>query len=67
MKENSETVSVYVENNLEDLDFSKAAPEHEDQEPIESETLEVCLSTRKRWPPVWHLEYIIKINVAYYL
>ncbi|KAH9704396.1 hypothetical protein KPL70_011449 [Citrus sinensis] len=40
-KEKSETVPVYMENNLEDSDSSEAAPEHEEQEPVESEASEV--------------------------
>ncbi|XP_024039432.1 gibberellin-regulated protein 14-like [Citrus clementina] len=66
-KEKSETVPVYVENNLEDSDSSEAAPEHEEQEPIETETLEFRRSTRERRPPAWHSEYVTKINVAYCL
>ncbi|KAH9735931.1 hypothetical protein KPL71_017911 [Citrus sinensis] len=37
VKEKSETVRLYVENNPEDSDSSEAAPEHEEQEPVESE------------------------------
>ncbi|KAH9657251.1 hypothetical protein KPL70_022991 [Citrus sinensis] len=66
-KEKSEIVPVYVENNPENLNSSKAAPEHEEQEPVESEAPEVCRSTRERRPPTWHSEYVIEINVAYYL
>ncbi|KAH9767897.1 Integrase catalytic domain-containing protein [Citrus sinensis] len=39
-KEKSETVPVYVENNPEDSDSFEAAPEHEEQEPVESEAPE---------------------------
>ncbi|KAH9754149.1 Integrase catalytic domain-containing protein [Citrus sinensis] len=66
-KEKSETVPVYVENNLEDSDSSEVAPEHEEQEPVDSETPEVCRSTRERRPPTWHSEYVTEINVAYCL
>ncbi|KAH9794327.1 hypothetical protein KPL71_004856 [Citrus sinensis] len=47
VKEKSETIPVYVKNNLEkeDSDSSEAAPEHEEQEPIESEAPEVRRST----------------------
>ncbi|KAH9745940.1 hypothetical protein KPL70_004260 [Citrus sinensis] len=56
VKEKSETIPVYVKNNLEkkDSDSSEAAPEHEEQESVESEALEVRLSTRERRPPTWH-------------
>ncbi|KAH9658914.1 retrovirus-related pol polyprotein from transposon TNT 1-94-like protein [Citrus sinensis] len=64
-KEKSETVPVYVENNLENSDSSEAAPEHEEQEPVESETPEVRRSTRERRPPMLHSEYVTEINVAY--
>ncbi|KAH9707030.1 Integrase catalytic domain-containing protein [Citrus sinensis] len=67
VKEKSETVPVYVENNPEDSDSSEAAPEHEEQEPVESEAPEVRRSTRERRPPVWHSEYVTEINVAYCL
>ncbi|KAH9650013.1 hypothetical protein KPL70_026197 [Citrus sinensis] len=67
VKEKSETVPVYVENNPEDLDSSEAAPEHEEQEPVESKALEVRRSTRERRPPAWHSEYVTEINVAYCL
>ncbi|KAH9764149.1 hypothetical protein KPL70_001425 [Citrus sinensis] len=50
-KEKSETVPVYVENNLEDSDSSEAAPEHEKQEPVESKAPEVHRSTREKRPP----------------
>ncbi|KAK9224625.1 hypothetical protein WN943_009660 [Citrus x changshan-huyou] len=58
---------VYVENNPEDSDSSKAAPEHEEQEPVESEAPEVRQSTRERQPLVWHSEYVTEINIAYCL
>ncbi|KAH9681067.1 Integrase catalytic domain-containing protein [Citrus sinensis] len=67
VKEKSETVPVYVENNLEDSDSSEAAPEHGEQETDESEALEVRRSTRERRPPTWHSEYVTEINVAYCL
>ncbi|KAH9760757.1 Integrase catalytic domain-containing protein [Citrus sinensis] len=66
-KEKSETVPVYVENNPEDSDSSEAAPEHEEQELVESEALEVRRSTREKRPPAWHSEYVTEINVAYCL
>ena len=46
---------------------TEEAPEHEVQEPVESEALEVRRSTRERRPPAWHSEYITESNVAYYL
>ena len=58
---------VYVENNPKDSDSSEVAPEHEEQEPVESEAPEVHRSTRERRPPAWHSEYVIEINVAYCL
>ena len=63
------TALVYVENNQKKKDSNsfKTAPEHKEQEPVESETLEVHQPTCERWPPIWHLEYIKEINVAYYL
>ncbi|KAH9670424.1 hypothetical protein KPL70_016984 [Citrus sinensis] len=67
VKEKSETIPVYMENNPEDSDSSEAAPEHEEQEPVESEAPEVRRSTRERRPPTWHSEYVIEINVAYCL
>ena len=66
-KEKSETLLVYVENNPKDSDSSKAGPEHEGQEPVEFEALEVRRSTRERRPPTWHSEYVTYINVAYCL
>ncbi|KAH9680516.1 hypothetical protein KPL71_026569 [Citrus sinensis] len=67
VKEKSETIPVYVENNPEDSDSSEAAPEHEEQEPVESEAPEVRRSTHERQPPTWHSEYVTEINVAYCL
>ena len=67
IKDKSEIVPVYVETNLEDSDSSEAALEHEEKEPIEFETPEVRRSTRERRSPVWHLDYVTKINVAYCL
>ena len=58
---------VYVENNQENSDSSEAAPEHEEQEPVESEAPEVRRSTHERRPPTWHSEYVTEINVAYCL
>ncbi|KAH9670574.1 hypothetical protein KPL70_017033 [Citrus sinensis] len=65
VKEKLETIPVYVENNPEDLDSSEPAPEHEEQEPVESEAPEVRRSTHERRPPTWHSEYVTEINVAY--
>ncbi|KAH9651797.1 Integrase catalytic domain-containing protein [Citrus sinensis] len=67
VKEKSETVPVYVENNLEDSDSSEAAPEHEEQELVEFEVPEVRRSTRERRPSAWHSEYVTEIKVAYCL
>ncbi|TXG47927.1 hypothetical protein EZV62_027221 [Acer yangbiense] len=51
-------VSREVEDNpeQEDLDSSEAEPEHEVQESVEFEVLEVRRSTRERRPPAWHSE-----------
>ncbi|KAH9687766.1 hypothetical protein KPL70_014887 [Citrus sinensis] len=67
VKEKSGIVPVYVENNPEDSDSSEAAPEHEEQELVESEAPEVRRSTRERRPPTWHSKYVTEINVAYCL
>ncbi|KAH9783217.1 hypothetical protein KPL71_009226 [Citrus sinensis] len=67
VKEKSETIPVYVENNSKDSDSFEAAPEHEEQEPVESEALEVRRSTRERRLPTWHSEYVTEINVVYCL
>ncbi|KAH9708912.1 retrovirus-related pol polyprotein from transposon TNT 1-94-like protein [Citrus sinensis] len=48
-------------------DSSEVTPEHEEQEPVESEAPEVRRSTRERRPPTWHSEYVTEINVAYCL
>ena len=67
VKEKSEIVPVYVENNPEDSDSSEAAPEHEEQELVESEAPKVRRSTRRRRSPTWHSEYVTEINIAYCL
>ena len=69
VKEKSETVPIYVKNNpeKEDSDSSEVAPEHEEQEPVESEASEVRRSIRERRLPAWHSEYVTKINVVYCL
>ena len=69
IKEKLEIVPVHVKNNSEkeDSDSSEAAPEHEEQESVESEALEVRRSTCERQPPMWHSEYVTEINVAYCL
>ncbi|KAH9733930.1 hypothetical protein KPL71_017199 [Citrus sinensis] len=54
VNEKLKTMPIYVENNLEDSDSSEAAPEHEEQEPVESEALEVRRSTHERRLPAWH-------------
>ncbi|KAH9745763.1 reverse transcriptase Ty1/copia-type domain-containing protein [Citrus sinensis] len=56
-----------MENNPEDSNSFEAAPEHEEQELVESKAPEVRQSTRERRPPTWHLEYVTEINVAYCL
>ena len=68
-KEISETTTVQVENNQvqETSVSSEEAPEHEVQEPVESEALEVRRSTHERRPPAWHSEYVTESNVAYCL
>ena len=69
VKENSETTSVQVENNSEheDVNSSEAALEHEEQEPVEAEALEVHQSTRERRSLAWHLDYVTESNIAYCL
>ncbi|KAH9753878.1 Integrase catalytic domain-containing protein [Citrus sinensis] len=67
VKEKSGIVPVYVENNQEDSDSFEVAPEHEEQELVESEAPEVRRLTRERRPPTWHSEYVTEINVAYCL
>ena len=69
VKEKSEIVLVHVENNpkKEDSDSSEAAPELEEQEPVEFEAIEGRQLTRERPPPVWYSEYVTEINVAYCL
>ena len=64
VKEKPETVLVYMKNNPKDLNSSEVASEHEEQEPVDSDTLEVRQSTRKRRPPIWHLNYVIETDVA---
>ena len=56
-----------MENNPEGSDSSEAAPEHEEQEPVESEAPEVRRSTHERRPPMWYSEYVIEISIAYCL
>ena len=69
VKEKSETILVQVENNSEheDVNSSEATPEHEEQEPVEVEALEVHRSTCERRPPAWHSDYVTESNIAYYL
>ncbi|KAI9182157.1 hypothetical protein LWI28_022631 [Acer negundo] len=68
-KEISETTEVQVEDNpeQEDIDSSKAAPEHEVQEPIDPDAIEARRTTHERRPPAWHSEYVTESNVAYCL
>ena len=47
VKEKSETIPVYVENNPKDSDSFEAALEHEKQEPVKSEALEIRRLTRE--------------------
>jgi hypothetical protein len=61
-----ETTAVQMEN-TQNHTSSEAAPEHEEQEQIESETPEVRRSTRERRPPAWHSEYVTESNIAYCL
>ncbi|KAH9793420.1 Integrase catalytic domain-containing protein [Citrus sinensis] len=58
VKEKSETVPVSVKNNLkkEDLDSFEAAPERNEQEPIESEAPKVRQSTRERRLPTGYID-----------
>ena len=69
IKEKSVIVPIFMKNNLEKehSDSSEVASKHEEQEPVESETLEVHRSTHKRRLPTWHSEYVTEINVAYCL
>jgi len=70
MEENNsilkETIEVQMEN-TQNRTSSEAIPEHEEQEQIESETLEVRRSTRERRPPAWHSEYVTESNIVYCL
>ena len=58
-----ETTTVQMEN-THNHTSSEAAPEHEEQEQIESETPEVQRSTRERRPLAWHSEYVTESNIA---
>ena len=53
--------------NTQNHTSSEDAPEHEEQEQIESETPEVQRSTREKRPPAWHSEYVTESNITYYL
>ena len=53
--------------NTQDQTSFEVAPEHEEQEQIETETPEVRRSTRERTPPTWHSEYVTENNIAYCL
>ena len=66
-KEVSETTIIQVENNpVQETPIStEATPEHEVQEPVESESSEVRQLTRERRLPSWLSEYITESNVAY--
>jgi ATP-binding cassette subfamily B (MDR/TAP) protein 1 len=55
-----------MENTQNHTSF-KDAPEHEEQEQIESETPEVRWSIRERRPLAWHSEYFTESNIAYCL
>jgi hypothetical protein len=61
-----ETTAVQMEN-TQNHTSSEVAPEHEEEEQIESETPEVRRSTREKRPPAWHSEYVIESNIAYCL
>jgi hypothetical protein len=61
-----ETTAVQMEN-TQNHTSSEDAPEHEEQEQIESKTLEVRQSTHERRPPAWHSEYVTESNIAYCL
>ena len=67
VKESLETTSVQVENSpeQEDVNSFEAAPEHEEQEPVEIP--EVHRSTREKKPPAWHSDYVTESNIAYCL
>jgi len=53
--------------NTQNCTSSETAPEHEEQEQIESKTPEVRRSTRERRPPAWHSKYVTESNIAYCL
>ncbi|XP_073130075.1 uncharacterized protein [Henckelia pumila] len=65
---NSETTIIQVENKTDEDHVSyEAVPEHEVQEPVESEVSKVRQSTRERRPPGWLSNYVTKSNIAYCL
>jgi len=61
-----ETTTIQMKN-TQNHTSSEAAPEHEEQEQIESETPEVRRSTHERRPPALHLEYVTESNIAHCL
>ncbi|KAH9668903.1 Integrase catalytic domain-containing protein [Citrus sinensis] len=68
IKEKSETVPMYVKNNLEKeySDSSEAAPEHEEQKPVESEAPEVLQSTQDGEPSAFH-EVLNSSDVTFWM
>jgi hypothetical protein len=61
-----ETTAVRMEN-TQNHTSSEVAPEHEEEEQIESKTPKVRRSTHEKRPPAWHSEYVIESNIAYCL
>ncbi|XP_073148775.1 retrovirus-related Pol polyprotein from transposon TNT 1-94 isoform X1 [Henckelia pumila] len=65
---NSKTTIIQVENKTDKDQVScEAVPEHEEQEPVESEVSKVRQSTRERRPPGWLSDYVTESNIAYCL
>jgi len=67
MKENPKTIVVHVEMEFELKDSFEAASEHEEQEPIALEALEIHQLSHLTRRLGWHSNYVMENNVAYCL
>ncbi|GJT44988.1 gag-pol polyprotein [Tanacetum coccineum] len=62
-----ETTSIQMEKEFQLNDSFKDAPQHKVNETNESQALATRTLNRERKRPRWHLDYVMKSNVAYYL
>ncbi|GJW74329.1 gag-pol polyprotein [Tanacetum coccineum] len=62
-----ETASIQMEKQFRSNDSSKVVPQHEENETTDTQAPMTRTFNHERKHPVWHSDYVMESNVAYFL